>query len=171
MALPYKPEDSGFRPARSEPELVRRRTGTYKTLQDFAFQLRSAQEWIRFREDDDEGAGGSSVGGKDARALAADAAKNDPKNKFIPAPSDSALASMPCAICQEKFEMSWKEELQDFVWMDAIKIGGRVYHASCYADYKKDEDNAPARMATPDSVLGKRKAEVTCHDILPSLCC
>ena len=67
--------------------------------------------------------------------------------------------------------MSWKEELQDFVWMDAIKIGGRVYHASCYADYKKDEDSTPARLATPDSVLGKRKAEVSSSGLLPPFFC
>ncbi len=44
--------------------------------------------------------------------------------------------------------------------MDAEKVGGRIYHASCYADYKKDEGGTPLRIATPDSVLGKRKAEV-----------
>ena len=80
-------------------------------------------------------------------------------------PSDSAQASKPCPICQEKFEMSWKEDKQDFVWMDAKEINGRVYHASCYADFKKDEDKEPARMATPDSVLGKRKAEVNGHGL------
>jgi pre-mRNA cleavage complex 2 protein Pcf11 len=69
---------------------------------------------------------------------------------------------MPCPICQEKFEVSRNEELQDFVWMDAVKIGGRVYHATCYADLKKDGGNTPARTATPDSVLGKRKAEASC---------
>ena len=45
--------------------------------------------------------------------------------------------------------------------MDAVKIGNRVYHASCYAELKKDGGNTPLRTATPDSVLGKRKAEVS----------
>ena len=105
----------------------------------------------------------TATNGTDAsKALAAAAAaKNDPKNKFIPVPSDSTLANAPCPICQEKFDMSWNDEVQDFVWMDAIKIGGRVYHATCHAEVKKDGGNTPQRIATPDSVLGKRKAGVS----------
>ena len=45
--------------------------------------------------------------------------------------------------------------------MDAVKIGTRVYHASCYSELKKDGGNTPLRTGTPDSVLGKRKAEVS----------
>ena len=92
---------------------------------------------------------------------AAIAAKNDPKNKFIPVPNDSVLASAPCPICQEKFDTSWNEEAQDFVWMDAIKIGSKVYHGTCYAELKKDGANTPLRTPTPESVLGKRKAGVS----------
>ena len=79
-------------------------------------------------------------------------------NKYIPVPNDSTLANAPCPICQEKFETSWNEEAQDFVWMDAIKIGARVYHASCHDEIKKAGGNTPLRTATPESVLGKRKA-------------
>ena len=119
------------------------------------------QEWIKSRDNAGEGLDESSKGGKDSKALAAAAAaKNDPKNEFIPVPSDHALANAPCPICQEKFETSWNEEAQDFVWMDAVKIGGRVYHASCHAEIRKDGGNTPLRISTPDSILGKRKAEV-----------
>ena len=49
--------------------------------------------------------------------------------------------------------------------MDAIKIGNRVYHASCHAEVKKDGESTPLRINTPDSVLGKRKAVVSiCFD-------
>ena len=44
--------------------------------------------------------------------------------------------------------------------MDAVKLGGRVYHASCHAEVKKEGGNTPLRTGTPDSVLGKRKAGV-----------
>ena len=54
----------------------------------------------------------------------------------------------------------WNDEAQDFVWMDAIKIGNRIYHASCHAEVKKDGESTPLRINTPDSVLGKRKAVV-----------
>ena len=122
----------------------------------------TAKEWIRSRENIEEGIDGASSGMKDTKALAAAAAaKNDPKTKFIPAPSEDPLASLPCPICQEKFQPSWNDNLQDFVWMDAVKIGNRVYHASCYSELKKDGGNTPLRTGTPDSVLGKRKAEVS----------
>ena len=54
--------------------------------------------------------------------------------------------------------MVWNDEVQDFVWMDAMKIGNRVYHASCHSELKKEGGTTPLRMSTPDSVLGKRKA-------------
>ncbi len=57
--------------------------------------------------------------------------------------------------------MSWNDEAQDFVWMDAVKIGARVYHASCHAEVQKDGGSTPLRTSTPDSVLGKRKAGVS----------
>ena len=44
--------------------------------------------------------------------------------------------------------------------MDAIKIGTRVYHASCHAEVKKEGGSTPLRAVTPESVLGKRKAGV-----------
>ena len=45
--------------------------------------------------------------------------------------------------------------------MDAIKLGNRVYHASCHAEIKKDGGSTPLRTSTPDSVLGKRKSPST----------
>ena len=45
--------------------------------------------------------------------------------------------------------------------MDASKIGNRIYHASCHAEVKKDGGSTPLRINTPDSVLGKRKADVS----------
>lgn len=45
--------------------------------------------------------------------------------------------------------------------MDAIKIGSKVYHGTCYAELKKDGAITPLRTPTPESVLGKRKAGVS----------
>ena len=44
--------------------------------------------------------------------------------------------------------------------MDAIKIGARVYHASCHAEVKKEGGNTTLRTLKPESVLGKRKSGV-----------
>ena len=74
-------------------------------------------------------------------------------------PQDAAILHAPCPICQEKFETQWLVEANDFVWMDAIQVGGKVYHATCWEEYSKGA--GIVTPGTPDSVLGKRKAEVS----------
>ena len=45
--------------------------------------------------------------------------------------------------------------------MDAIKVGERTYHATCYDEAKRDGGaNSMQQRNTPDPVLGKRKNEV-----------
>jgi pre-mRNA cleavage complex 2 protein Pcf11 len=88
--------------------------------------------------------------------------KQEPPKPWIRAPNDATLRNTPCPICQEKFESTWSEDVQDWIWQDATKVGSRVYHASCYSEVTKGP--APTRQtrtSTPDSVLGKRKAEVS----------
>ncbi|KAI1624326.1 hypothetical protein EDD37DRAFT_681235 [Exophiala viscosa] len=123
------------------------------------------REWIASKEyEDDVGpvdASGAPVNG------AAAAAKKKPQD-FVRVPADPVLRSMACPIDQEPFKSEWSEEVQDFIWKDALQVGGRYYHASCYAEVtkgrEKDGVSTPVpgmgRIATPDSVLGKRKAEV-----------
>jgi pre-mRNA cleavage complex 2 protein Pcf11 len=85
--------------------------------------------------------------------------KKQAKDRYVPVPQDAAIAHAPCAICQEKFETQWLVEANDFVWMDAIQVGGKIYHGTCWEEYSK---GAGIPMpSTPDSVLGKRKAEVS----------
>lgn len=108
------------------------------------------------------GSGSHGLGGE------SDTSTKAAQMQWIRTPNDVSLRNAPCPICQEKFESTWSEEVQDWIWQDAIKIGNRVYHASCYADVTKEgsavtvaRGSTPsARTGTPDSVLGKRKAEV-----------
>lgn len=70
-----------------------------------------------------------------------------------------------CPICQEKFQTKWLDEAQEWVWTDALRVGGRAFHASCYEEVTKESIGGTplyggAGRATPDRVLGKRKAEV-----------
>jgi pre-mRNA cleavage complex 2 protein Pcf11 len=87
----------------------------------------------------------------------------------IPAPS-GALADQPCPICKEKFNSEWDEDKEDWVWKNAIKVGGKIYHASCYAETRGNlgvtgviGSNSGSRSGTPQpseslgSILGKRK--------------
>ncbi|KAB8069561.1 mRNA cleavage factor complex component Pcf11 [Aspergillus leporis] len=126
------------------------------------------RDWIKSREvGDDEGIVDLEPSGDGATGSDGGSAKKGPPKQWIRAPNDATLRNTPCPICQEKFESTWSEDVQDWIWQDAVKVGSRVYHASCYAEVTKD-GSAPARRGspsgrtgTPDSVLGKRKAEGT----------
>lgn len=85
-------------------------------------------------------------------------------------PDDPVLAASVCPICQDKFETRWLDDAQEFVWADAIKVGDRIYHASCHQEAFKDGGGPPPLYSapvhtrnTPEPVLGKRKAEVSYH--------
>lgn len=52
--------------------------------------------------------------------------------------------------------MKWLDEAQEWVWTDALRVGGRVFHASCH----REAYGAQAGMGQGQGVLGKRKAEV-----------
>lgn len=128
------------------------------------------REWIASREYEDD------AGPVDATGLPVNGATVVAKKKvqdFVRVPADPVLRSLPCPIDQEPFKSEWSEEVQDFIWKDAVQVGGRYYHASCYAEVTKGREKgrvstpvgAIGRTATPDSVLGKRKAEVsTMHE-------
>lgn len=81
-------------------------------------------------------------------------------------PDDGDNTNSVCPICQEKFETKWLDEAQEWVWTDAMRVGDRAYHASCYAEVTKESSGSAtlygsAARATPDRVLGKRKADVS----------
>ncbi|KAF1810305.1 hypothetical protein P152DRAFT_107544 [Eremomyces bilateralis CBS 781.70] len=123
------------------------------------------REWIDYRESDDTSSDKGSGSSK--------AKKPDPKDQYVPVPTDASLANAHCPICQEKFDAQWHEETQQPVWFDAMHIGGRIYHASCYAELSKASgmgaggaggraggSNIAASntaRSTPDPILGKRK--------------
>jgi pre-mRNA cleavage complex 2 protein Pcf11 len=54
----------------------------------------------------------------------------------------------------DPFQSLWNDKTQQFVWMDAKKVDGRYFHASCWEEVngKKKGTN---RAGTP--ILGKRK--------------
>ncbi|KAF2491827.1 hypothetical protein BU16DRAFT_468421 [Lophium mytilinum] len=119
------------------------------------------RDWIEFREEDEAApapvSNGTSAGGPAA-------AKKEAKDQYIHVPTDAALVHAPCPICQEKFEPQWLVEANDFVWMDAIKVNEKVYHATCWEEYSRGSGLGGGR-GTPDSILGKRKAEVSSNGL------
>lgn len=111
---------------------------------DYSFPASTAvaQEGGNEQAETGGGSGGGSKGRKQLQYLA------------VPEDADSAEAT--CLICQERFEMKWLDEAQEWVWMDAVRLGGRVFHASCHREV--------AGEGQVEGVLGKRKAEV-CFDL------
>ncbi|KAH9908098.1 hypothetical protein F4778DRAFT_462332 [Xylariomycetidae sp. FL2044] len=115
------------------------------------------KDWINTRETIDQDHVFQN-GETDAQGGSASKA---PKLEYIPVPDDPVLANSVCPICQEKFETRWLDDAQDFVWPDATKVGGRIYHASCHREATNDGGSTPMYgRNTPEPVLGKRKAEV-----------
>jgi pre-mRNA cleavage complex 2 protein Pcf11 len=116
------------------------------------------QDWIKSRENEDDHLASAANGSSAAIGMENAAIAKRPKLQYIPVPDNPPNST--CPICQEKFEMKWLDEAQEFVWMDTVKVGGRIYHASCHAEVKKDS-------GTPEPVLGKRKNEVSLiHSLL-----
>ncbi|KAF9731811.1 hypothetical protein PMIN06_007806 [Paraphaeosphaeria minitans] len=113
------------------------------------------KEWIEYREVDETAPDDTANGPSGA----AGRVKKQAKDRYVLVPQDVTLAHAPCPICQEKFEPQWSKDANDFVWMDAIKVGGKIYHATCWEEYSKGA--GIATPSTPDSVLGKRTAETS----------
>ncbi|OCL08750.1 hypothetical protein AOQ84DRAFT_376453 [Glonium stellatum] len=123
------------------------------------------REWIEFREQDDAAPAQASNGASDASGMLG-VAKKETKDQYIHVPTDAALVHAPCPICQEKFEPQWLVDANDFVWMDAIKVNDKIYHATCWEEYSRGGGvGGGGGRNTPDSVLGKRKAEVSTNGL------
>ncbi len=121
-------------------------------------------DWIHSREDvDPDGtdrtdAHGSNGSGRfDGNGSASGSGGGSgSKLQWIPVPTGSASTNQACPICQEKFEMKWLEEAQEWVWIDAVRIGNRVYHASCHAEATQSGNarDRPAATAMAASLTG-----------------
>ncbi|KAI4924060.1 hypothetical protein J4E85_008219 [Alternaria conjuncta] len=114
------------------------------------------KEWIEYREVDETAPNQSNDGSSGTGGVKP---KKQAKDRYVSVPQDVTLQQAPCPICQDKFETQWNVEANDFVWMDAVSVGGKIYHATCFEEvYGKGVGiEAPG---TPDSVLGKRKADL-----------
>jgi len=112
-------------------------------------------DWIKSREVDDadedveaaskvEGKGAESGGNAGLDGSASNphgqgqSATSAKKEYYVKAPADAAVAHHACPICQEEFKTVWLDGAQEWVWMDAMAMGEKTYHASCVLDMTKD---------------------------------
>ncbi|KJX96236.1 mRNA cleavage factor complex component Pcf11 like protein [Zymoseptoria brevis] len=128
-------------------------------------------EWIRHVEFDP-----STTTATAGDAQAAAKAKKGPQDQSVRAPA--GMTKNTCNICFEEMKSSYSEDLQDWIFTNATVHNGRIVHVTCLAEMSKGQGGAGGaggslaaalasvsgggrrdRSATPDSLLGKRKAE------------
>jgi pre-mRNA cleavage complex 2 protein Pcf11 len=106
--------------------------------------------------------------------------KKSAKDSSVRAPA--GMTKNTCNICFEEMKSSYSEELQDWIFSNAQVHNGRIVHATCLEEMTRGQGGAAGgagsvtsslaaalasvggvgrreRSATPDSLLGKRKAE------------
>lgn len=126
-------------------------------------------EWIKLTEFD------PSTTTAEAANAATATKKKGPEDQYVRAPA--GITRNTCSICQEEMRSSYSEELQDWVFNNAVVYNGKIAHATCVEEIKKATalpgmggamaaalggglgSHQRQRSATPDSMLGKRKAE------------
>lgn len=128
--------------------------------------------WIKLSDYDASTAAAGSTdpnasGDEGNAAAAAKKKTKGPQDQYVRAPA--GMTRNTCSICYEEMGSSHPEELQDWVFMNAAMYKGKIVHATCFAEMKgaaaRDagmRGGAVAereRSATPESSLGKRKAE------------
>ncbi|KAL1919664.1 uncharacterized protein VTP21DRAFT_1595 [Calcarisporiella thermophila] len=84
----------------------------------------------------------------------------------------------PCPICHEKFRSVWSDADEEWMYLNAVELNGKIYHATCYSDASRagttvttvatatisvnvgDEENALKRKAEDDTIVpdGKKLA-------------
>lgn len=67
---------------------------------------------------------------------------------YVSVPLDAEVAVRPCRICQEKFQSEWSEDVEEWIWRNAVLIDGVYYHASCYYSAKSVSDSVQAVAVT-----------------------
>ena len=63
-------------------------------------------------------------------------------NAYVPVPSDRDVAERPCRICKEKFVSEWCEDVEEWIWKNAVEVDGSYLHASCYYSAKSVSERA-----------------------------
>uniref|UniRef100_H3CEL4 PCF11 cleavage and polyadenylation factor subunit n=1 Tax=Tetraodon nigroviridis TaxID=99883 RepID=H3CEL4_TETNG len=67
-----------------------------------------------------------------------------------------------CEICQEQFETYWVEEEEDWFLKNAIRVDDKIFHPSCYEDYKNsyiDATPSPNKLLTDHPLSSFIKTE------------
>ncbi|KAK6347041.1 hypothetical protein TWF696_007123 [Orbilia brochopaga] len=106
------------------------------------------EDWIKFREDEEYSS--ATAAGQTARTSdqnTVSTAQESNSQNYVPVPNDPTMSNITCPVCKEKFATVLHPDTEDWVLMDAIKSGGRIYHASCFAEISKETPPTSAAAA------------------------
>lgn len=90
-----------------------------------------------------------------------------PDDSYVLTPTDPNAANEPCPICKEKFISVWNEDVEEWVWKNAISIENVIYHAICLSEasvasqtlFRENAfESTIQNEGSTTTVLGKRKA-------------
>lgn len=111
------------------------------------------QEWTLYKEVDETSPDQPSSG------TTVTSTTKQTQDRYVITPNDYVFQVNPiCSTCHDGWKSGWSAEANDFILPNALKIGEKYYHATCYEEMARA--NGIPMPTTPDSVLGKRKAEV-----------
>jgi pre-mRNA cleavage complex 2 protein Pcf11 len=71
------------------------------------------------------------------------------KKQWVLAPSSASKKKQVCPICTGGFNTELSDEAEDWVWTDAVQVGDKIFHATCYAESGK----------LAESLVRKRRGE------------
>ena len=103
----------------------------------------------------------TSGGGVSPSGDSLEARKKAAKEQYIPVPNDPSSSNLTCPVCKEKFETSWHADAEEWVWMDAMKVDQKVYHASCYTESGGTKGGAGEGKPTGAGATGKSSRDAT----------
>jgi len=130
------------------------------------------EDWVHDMSVDVKGKGrADGVRPMNAKAAAAaEVAKRDAdlRAQFIVVPRGEEAKPVACPICKESFKSEWVEEVEDWVWRNAVLKDERVYHATCHAEaanglaqrLRSELASLRSHSSTPEAV-GAVRAGVT----------
>lgn len=92
------------------------------------------------------GAHGLANGGSAAAGSMRVRGAGNQKDVYVTVPA-AGEANTTCPVCQEPFTASWHDGAQEWVWMDAVWVAGKVVHASCNDEVSKISTTTTAATA------------------------
>ncbi|CEP25074.1 Protein PCF11 AltName: Full=protein 1 of CF I [Cyberlindnera jadinii] len=101
------------------------------------------EQFVQFRDEDMFGSGEQ----EDKTTTEKNNAGSKERH-YVVVPSDSEMSCL-CGVCKEVLKARYDDDLGEWIWDDAVKKNGRIFHYSCYS-----ETNTSSSLA---SIVGAKR--------------